>query len=58
MAEMGALRMMMELKVFDKIPLQGTISYKDVAASVGAEESLLSKQAATQHSSGAACILY
>jgi hypothetical protein len=43
MAEMGALRMMMELKVFDKIPQQGTISYKDVAVSVGAEESLLSK---------------
>jgi hypothetical protein len=44
MAEMGALRMMMELKVFDKIPKEGTISYQDLAASVGAEESLLSKQ--------------
>ena len=50
MAEMGALRMMMELKIFDKIPQQGSISYSDLAASVGAEESLLSKQGAdTQH---------
>ena len=43
MAEMGALRMLMELKIFDRIPQQGSISYRDLAASVGAEESLLSK---------------
>lgn len=45
MAEMGALRMLMELKVFDKIPQEGSISYKELAESVGAEESLLSKNA-------------
>ena len=45
MAEMGALRMLMELKVFDKIPQQGSISYKELAEDVGAEESLLSKNA-------------
>jgi hypothetical protein len=44
MAEMGALRMLMELKVFDMIPQEGSISYKDLAAKVGAEESLLSKR--------------
>ncbi len=49
MAEMGALRMMMELKIFDKIPQQGSISYGDLAASVGAEESLLSKQKTDTH---------
>ncbi|KAF7506348.1 hypothetical protein GJ744_011814 [Endocarpon pusillum] len=43
MAEMGALRMMMELKIFDKIPQQGSISYGDLAASIGAEESLLTR---------------
>jgi hypothetical protein len=39
---MGALRMLMDMGVFDKIPQQGSISYRDLAASVGAEESLLS----------------
>jgi hypothetical protein len=43
MAEIGALRMLMELKVFDQIPQQGSISYRDLAASIGAEESLLSE---------------
>ena len=37
--------MLMELKVFDKIPQQGSISYKELAENVGAEESLLSKKA-------------
>ena len=42
MAEMGALRMLMKLRAFDKIPLEGSISYKDLAESLGAEESLIS----------------
>lgn len=42
MAEMGAIRMFMRMRAFDKIPLEGTISYKDLAASLGAEEALIS----------------
>lgn len=42
MAEMGAIRMFMKMRAFDKIPLDGTISYKDLAASLGAEEALIS----------------
>lgn len=42
MAEMGAIRMFMKIRAFDKIPLEGTISYKDLAASLGAEEALIS----------------
>jgi hypothetical protein len=45
MAELAALRMLRELKVFDKIPQEGSISYRDLAASVGAEEALLSTYA-------------
>jgi hypothetical protein len=56
MAEMGALRMLMELKIFDKIPQSGSISYKDLAASVGAEESLLS-MCAVQVSSLGSCMI-
>jgi hypothetical protein len=47
MAEMGALRMLMELKAFDQIPQEGSISYKELAAKVGAEESLLSTSTRT-----------
>lgn len=43
MAEMGPHRMLMELKAFDNIPEQASISYRELAESVGAEESLLSK---------------
>lgn len=42
MAEMGAIRMFMKLRAFDKIPLEGTISYRDLAASLEAEEPLIS----------------
>ena len=43
MGELGALRMLMELNAFDKIPLEGDISYRDLADAVGAEETLVSK---------------
>lgn len=42
MAEMSAIRMFMKMGAFDKIPLEGTISYRDLAASLGAEEALIS----------------
>ncbi len=42
MAEMGAIRMFMKMKAFDKIPLEGSISYDDLAASLGAEVPLIS----------------
>jgi hypothetical protein len=42
MAEMGAIRIFMKLKAFDKIPLDGSISYQDLATSLGAEEALIS----------------
>jgi len=42
MAEMGAIRMFMKMRAFDKIPLEGSISYRDLAASLGAEEPLVS----------------
>lgn len=30
------------MRAFDKIPLEGNISYKDLAASLGAEEAMIS----------------
>jgi hypothetical protein len=42
MAEMGAIRMFMKMKAFDKIPLEGSISYKDLASSLDAEEAMIS----------------
>ena len=33
--------MFMKMKAFDKIPLEGSISYKDLATSLDAEESLV-----------------
>jgi hypothetical protein len=42
MAEMGAIRMFMKMKAFDKIPLGGSISYDDLADSLGAEVPLIS----------------
>lgn len=49
MAEMGALRILMELKAFDHIPDEGSISYKDLAEKVGAEENLLSRSFFLSH---------
>ncbi len=42
MGEMGAIRMFMKMKAFDKIPLEGSVSYEDLAASLGAEVPLVS----------------
>jgi len=42
MGEMGAIRMFMKMRAFDKIPLEGSVSYKDLADSLGAEENLIS----------------
>lgn len=39
----GAIRLFYQWKVFDKIPLQGTISYGDLAKGVEAEVSLISR---------------
>jgi hypothetical protein len=41
MGEIGATYMYMEWKLFDKIPETGSVSYKELAASVGAEESVV-----------------
>lgn len=41
MGEMAALRMFMKWKMFEKIPKDGAISYKELADSVGADESLV-----------------
>lgn len=43
MAEMGALRLLMEWSAIDHIPNEGSISYKDLAEKVGAEEELIGK---------------
>ncbi|KAK5655126.1 hypothetical protein OQA88_6025 [Cercophora sp. LCS_1] len=43
MGEMGATYMFMEWKMFDKIPVGASISYKELAASVGAEEAIVSR---------------
>lgn len=40
MADMASWNVFMDWKAFDKIPLTGSISLKDLAESVGAEESL------------------
>lgn len=42
MGEMAAIRMFMKLRAFDQIPLEGSISYKELADSLGAEENLIS----------------
>ncbi|KAL8341834.1 hypothetical protein RB601_005326 [Gaeumannomyces tritici] len=41
MADMASWNVFMDWKAFDKIPLTGSISLKDLAESVGAEESLI-----------------
>jgi hypothetical protein len=43
MAELCATRCFMKWGVFDMIPSTGSISYKDLAEKIGAEESLISK---------------
>lgn len=43
MAEMGALRVLMDWGALEHIPSDGSISYQDLAAKVGAEEPLLRK---------------
>ena len=42
MGEMSAIRMFMKMRAFDKIPMEGSISYKDLADSLNAEEALVS----------------
>jgi hypothetical protein len=42
MAELGATRCFMKWGVFDLIPAEGSISYKELADKLGAEESLIS----------------
>ncbi|KAI1142949.1 S-adenosyl-L-methionine-dependent methyltransferase [Hypoxylon sp. FL0543] len=43
LGEWGAIRMFMKWKFFDKIPVEGSISYKELADSIGAEEALVSR---------------
>ncbi|KAK0650018.1 S-adenosyl-L-methionine-dependent methyltransferase [Cercophora newfieldiana] len=43
MGEIGATYMFMEWRLFDKIPTGSSISYKELAAFVGAEESVVSR---------------
>lgn len=43
MAEIGATYMFMEWKLFDRIPTGSSISYKELASFVGAEESVISR---------------
>lgn len=43
MAEMGALRLLMDWGALEHIPSDGSTSYRDLAAKVGAEEPLLRK---------------
>lgn len=43
MGEIGATYMFMEWKLFDKIPETGSISYKELAASIGAEEAVVAR---------------
>ena len=41
MAEVVAIRTFMKLKVLEKIPLEDSISLRDLAKATGAQESLL-----------------
>ena len=43
MGEIGATNMYMEWKLFDKIPVGSSISYKELADSIGAEEAIVCK---------------
>ncbi|KAL7628832.1 hypothetical protein AAE478_000347 [Parahypoxylon ruwenzoriense] len=41
LSEWACIRMYMKWKLFDRIPLEGSTSYKELAASIGAEEALV-----------------
>lgn len=41
--QIAAMRLFVKWKVFENIPMQGDISYGDLAAKVGAETALISK---------------
>ncbi|KAI2613923.1 S-adenosyl-L-methionine-dependent methyltransferase [Hypoxylon fragiforme] len=41
LSEWASIRMFMKWKFFDRIPLKGSISYEELAASIGAEEALV-----------------
>lgn len=43
LSEWASIRMFMKWKFFDRIPLKGSISYEELAASIGAEEALVSR---------------
>ncbi|OTA69355.1 S-adenosyl-L-methionine-dependent methyltransferase [Hypoxylon sp. EC38] len=43
LGEWGSIRMFMKWKFFDKIPVDGSISYQELADSIGAEEVLVSR---------------
>ncbi|OTB07522.1 hypothetical protein M426DRAFT_8526 [Hypoxylon sp. CI-4A] len=43
LAEWAAIRMFMQWKFFDKIPLEGSMSYQELASSVDAEYALVSR---------------
>ncbi|OTA93514.1 hypothetical protein M434DRAFT_11577 [Hypoxylon sp. CO27-5] len=43
LGEWGSIRMFMKWKFFDKIPIDGSISYRELADSIGAEEALVSR---------------
>lgn len=43
MVQFTAMRLFVKWKVFETLPSQGTISYKELAEKVGAEEALISK---------------
>ncbi len=45
MAELGAISLFMEWKLFDRIPVTGSISYAELAKSLDADESLVSESA-------------
>jgi hypothetical protein len=41
--QIAVIRLFIKWKVFEKIPATGTISYKELAAAVGADVSLISE---------------
>lgn len=43
MVQFAAMRLFVKWKVFETIPIQGSISYKDLASKVGADEALIRK---------------
>lgn len=49
MAEMAAINIFMEWKVFDKIPETGSISCKELAENIGAEYNLIGWSAPCMH---------